>query len=196
MEYPLENTIQAQFNTLINFIQKLLLLFLGFWLINVIFVASHEAGHGIAAIASGSKIYGLYVSPLGIEGSITHTTITDPLLCNIVLFSGILATTLMTLIGYLMKYDLAVYLLSIRTIECAINFTPGSDMYSLLLSLGPAIVLLVVAVVGINTLSAGTMFYRFLGKYESAIARDGGYKALNEAIHASVISTPYIEAKK
>jgi hypothetical protein len=138
------------------------------WLLNVVFVAVHEGGHAAVAASFGSQIYDVYISPTGLEGATTHTQLTDQTQANIVLAAGVAASTLAILIAYLVRLEIAVYVLGLRTVESLLNYTAGSDMFCLLKNLGSDAYLLSLALIVISCLFAGLTVRKRLNKSRNA----------------------------
>ncbi|WP_424358118.1 hypothetical protein [Methanocella sp. MCL-LM] len=108
------------------------------WLLNVLFVALHEAGHAMAAASFGAEVFSIYISPAGYCGGTCYTVLSNVTEGNLVLAGGILATTLATLIFSWLKLEFAVYVIGLRTIESLLNFSGGSDMAALTSWAGPS----------------------------------------------------------
>ena len=162
MEYPRVNGNANQYVHKFAFLLKIAALPVAFWLLNVLFVASHEAGHAVLATAFGAQVYNVYISPLGIDGATTHTVLALQNQAVIVLAGGVVFTTLATLIAYLIRLDLVVYVLALRTVESLINYSPGSDMATLFTNLGyGTLVVSAVLVCTIILLVASTFHRRY-----------------------------------
>jgi len=142
----------GQLNRHLTVIYKTALVIGAIWLCNVLFVASHEAGHALLASAFGANICGVYVSPLGIDGSTTHTILASPSAADLVEFAGAGATTLALAIAFFLRLELAVYVLALRTTECLLNYSPGSDMAALYAGIGANAYVLSAAFIGLIVL--------------------------------------------
>jgi hypothetical protein len=134
------------------------------WLLNVVFVAVHEGGHSAAAASFGAHIYEIYVSPTGLEGATTHTQLTDRTQSDIVLAAGVVASTLAIVIAYLIRLEIAVYVLGLRTVESLLNYSAGSDMLCLLKNVGIDAYLLSMALIVITGLFVGLTVRKRLSK--------------------------------
>ena len=108
------------------------------WLLNVLFVALHEAGHAVVAACFGAEVFSIYISPAGYCGSTCYTVLSNVTEGNLVLAGGILATTIATLIFSWLKLEFAVYVIGLRTIESLLNYSGGSDMAALTSWAGPS----------------------------------------------------------
>jgi hypothetical protein len=138
------------------------------WLLNVAFVAVHEGGHCAVAAFFGSHIYEIYISPTGLEGATTHTQLKDQAQVDIVLAAGVVASTLAIVIAYLVRLEIAVYVLGLRTVESLLNYSAGSDMLSLLKNLGSDTYLLSIALIMITCLFVGLTAHKRLNKSRNA----------------------------
>jgi hypothetical protein len=138
------------------------------WLLNVIFVAVHEGGHSVAAASFGSQIYNIYISPTGLEGATTHTRLNDPTQVNIVLAAGVAATTLAIAFFYMIRLEIAVYVLGLRTVESLLNYTTGSDMLCLLNNIGSDAYLISIALILITGIFVGLSVRKRLGVIRAA----------------------------
>ncbi|MCD1293605.1 hypothetical protein CUJ83_01155 [Methanocella sp. CWC-04] len=175
---------------------KFFIVIFALWLSNILFVSIHEMGHGIMTAAFGGKICNIYVNPLGLDGSITHTVIPDALGANIVLSAGLGITTLALMVFYYLKLDLFVYVMAIRTIECAINLNPGSDMYTLMNSIGSNAFVIMALIVVINAYFAGQAFYNRCNTIERDIFDDRAKDMVKPALFLSIFLTPLISIKR
>ena len=139
------------------------------WLLNVVFVAVHEGGHSAAAASFGSHIYNVYISPTGLDGATTHTRLADQGQSDIVLAAGVAASTLAIIVAYLVRLEIAVYVLGLRTVESLLNYSAGSDMLCLLKNVGSDAYLLSIALIVITGLFVGLTVRKRLIKSRSAI---------------------------
>jgi hypothetical protein len=139
-------------------------LLVAIWLLNVVFVAVHEGGHSAVAASFGSKIYGIYVSPTGLEGATTHTQLKDPVQVDCVLAAGVVASTLTIIVAYLARLEIAVYVLGLRTVESLLNYSTGSDMLCLLRNVGSDAYLLSIALIVISCVFVGLTVRKRLSK--------------------------------
>ena len=162
MDYPRVNGNANQYIQGFAFLLKIAALPVAFWLLNVLFVASHEAGHAVLATAFGAQVYNVYISPLGIDGATTHTVLPLQYQAALVLAGGVVSTTLVTLMAYVIRLDIVVYVLALRTVESLINYSPGSDMATLFTSSGyGTLVISAVLVCTIILLVASTFHRRY-----------------------------------
>lgn len=138
------------------------------WLLNVVFVAVHEGGHSAVAASFGSQIYNVYISPTGLEGATTHTQLKDQTQTNLVLAAGVVASTLAIVIAYLVRLEIAVYVLGLRTVESLLNYTAGSDMLCLLKNVGSDAYLLSIVLIVISGLFVGLTVRKRLYQSRSA----------------------------
>lgn len=136
VDYPVGNYYKRLLSHNIAVPVKIIAILLAIWLLNVFFVASHEMGHAAIADHFGANIYKVYISPLGADGSTTHAVLPDRDQADLVLAGGILTTTALTIVAYCLRFELAVYVLGIRTTESLMNYTQGSDMSTLMASMG------------------------------------------------------------
>ncbi|WP_424359595.1 hypothetical protein [Methanocella sp. MCL-LM] len=136
MDYPRVNGNAKHFSQGFAFLVKIAAIIVAFWLFNVLFVASHEAGHAALATLFGAKVFDVYVSPLGFDGATTHTVLPLQYQAELVLAGGVAFTTVAVILAYLIRLDIAVYVLSLRTVESLINYSPGADMAMLFTTLG------------------------------------------------------------
>jgi hypothetical protein len=153
LDYPIVN--KNRINETLSTTLKLMAILAAIWLLNVVFVAVHEGGHAVVASSFGSRIYEVYVSPLGLDGATTHTQLKDGNQTDIVLAAGVLASTLAIVIAYLVRLEIAVYVLGLRTVESLLNYTTGSDMFCLLRNLGTDAYLVSIALIVITGLFVG-----------------------------------------
>jgi hypothetical protein len=147
---------------------KLMALLAAIWLMNVAFVAVHEGGHAAVATAFGSQVYEVYVSPVGLDGATTHTQLKDRGQTDIVLAAGVVATTLAVVISYLVRLEIAVYVLGLRTAESLINYTTGSDLLCLWKNVGSDAYLLSIALIVITCLFVGLSVRKRLFLFEAS----------------------------
>jgi hypothetical protein len=166
LDYPIidKNGINETLTTAL----KLMAVLAAIWLLNVLFVAVHEGGHSVVAASFGSHIYEIYISPSGLEGATTHTQLTDQTQVDIVLAAGVVASTLAIVIAYLVRLEIAVYVLGLRTVESLLNYSAGSDMLSLLKNAGSDAYLLSIALIVISGLFVGLTVRKRLNKSLSA----------------------------
>jgi hypothetical protein len=136
LDYPVGNYYERLFNRRVPLPVKIIAIVVVIWVFNVLFVACHEAGHAITAGAFGAQVHGVYVSPWGLEGSTTHTVLQEKGRADAVVAGGVLATTAAIVIAYVLRLEVAVYVLGLRTLESLTNYTRGSDMGTLLASMG------------------------------------------------------------
>ncbi|OPY28982.1 MAG: hypothetical protein A4E28_01139 [Methanocella sp. PtaU1.Bin125] len=147
---------------------KLLAILAALWLLNVGFVAIHEGGHTAMAAAFGAKIYNVYVSVTGLEGATTHDALPVQSRASLVIAAGIVATTAALVIAFLARFELAVYVLGLRTIESLLNYSAGSDMLALLGNIGTDAYLFSAVMIGISALCTGLTIRRRMGLIRSA----------------------------
>jgi hypothetical protein len=162
LDYPVidKNGINETLTTAL----KLMAVLVAIWLLNVLFVAVHEGGHSVVAASFGAHIYEIYISPSGLEGATTHTQLTDQTQVDIVLAAGVVASTLAIVIAYLVRLEIAVYVLGLRTVESLLNYSAGSDMLSLLKNTGSDAYLLSIALIAISGLFVGLTVSKRLNK--------------------------------
>ncbi len=160
MEYPRVNGYANQYIRGFAFIFKIAAIMVAIWLLNVFFVASHEAGHALPATLFGAEVFSVYISPLGIDGATTHTILPLQYQAELVLAGGVCVTTLAILAAYLIRLDLAVYVLSLRTVESLINYSSGSDMATLFSTLGYGTMLITAVLVSTIILLVASTFHR------------------------------------
>lgn len=162
LDYPIVN--KKEINGTLTTALKLMAVLAAIWLLNVVFVAVHEGGHSAVAASFGSHIYEIYVSPIGLEGATTHTQLKDPTQMDLVLAAGVVATTLAIIIAYLVRLEIAVYVLGLRTVESLLNYSAGSDMLCLLKNVGSDAYLLSIALIVITGLLVGLTVRRRLNQ--------------------------------
>jgi len=136
------------------------ILLIAFWLLNVFFVACHEAGHALVATAFGAKVLDIYINPLGLSGATTHTVLPVYYQSDLVVCAGVISTTVITILAFAARQELAVYVLALRTIESLINYSAGSDMAVMLDKFGYGTLAISAALVCIIVLMVSTTFYR------------------------------------
>ncbi|WP_048197989.1 hypothetical protein [Methanocella arvoryzae] len=136
MDYPRVNGNASHYSQGFAFLIKIAALIVAIWLLNVLFVATHEAGHATLATLFGAKVFDVSVSPLGIAGATTHTVLPQQYQAELVLAGGAIFTTAAIILAYLVRLDIAVYVLSLRTVESLINYSPGADMATLFSTMG------------------------------------------------------------
>jgi hypothetical protein len=107
------------------------LIIVAVWLLNVAFVAVHELGHASLATYFGGKVFQVYISPIGYNGATSYTSLTSIFEGRLVIAGGLIAAIITTLAAYLLKTELPVYVIGLRTVESLTNYTMGSDMTSL-----------------------------------------------------------------
>lgn len=162
VDYPRVNGNARHYNYGFAFLVKIAALMVTFWLLNVLFVGFHEAGHAVLAALFGANVFSVYVSPLGIDGATTHTVLPLQYQAQLVLAGGVAVTTVATIIAYLIRQDIAVYVLSLRTVESLINYSPGADMAALFGTIGyNTLMITAVLVVTIILLVASTFHRRY-----------------------------------
>jgi predicted neutral ceramidase superfamily lipid hydrolase len=166
LDYPIIN--KNGINETLSTTLKLMAVLAAIWLLNVAFVAVHEGGHSAVAASFGSHIYDIYISPTGLEGSTTHTQLTDKTQSDIVLAAGVVASTIALVIAYLVRLEIAVYVLGLRTVESLLNYTAGSDMLCLLRNVVSEAYLLSIALIVITGLFVGLTVRKRLNKSISA----------------------------
>jgi len=166
LDYPVidKNGINETLTTAL----KLMAVLAAIWLLNVVFVAVHEGGHSAVAASFGAHIYEVYISPTGLDGATTHTRLTDQTQVNLVLAAGVVASTLAVFIAYLVRLEIAVYVLGLRTVESLINYSAGSDMLSLLNNVGNDTYGISIALIAITGLFVGLTVRKRLNKSFSA----------------------------
>jgi hypothetical protein len=107
------------------------LIMLAVWLLNVAFVAVHELGHASLATYFGAKVCQVYISPMGYNGATSYTVLASAIESRLVIAGGLIAPIIATLAAYLLKTELPVYVIGLRTVESLTNYSTGSDMTSL-----------------------------------------------------------------
>jgi hypothetical protein len=166
LDYPIVN--KNGINEILTTALKIMAVLAAIWLLNVVFVAVHEGGHSAVATLFGSRIYDIYISPMGLDGATTHTQLTDQTQVNIVLAAGVVASTLAIVIAYLIRLEIAVYVLGLRTVESLLNYSAGSDMLCLLRNIGSDAYLLSMTLILITALFVGLTVSKRLSKSRSA----------------------------
>lgn len=166
LEYPLGNSLGFDKRT--SAALKLFAILAAIWLLNVGFVAIHEGGHTATAAYYGAKIYSVYVSVTGLEGATTHDALAVQSQTNLVLAAGMIATTGALVIAFLARFELAVYVLGLRTIESLLNYSTGSDMLAMLRNIGTDAYLFSAVMIGISVLCAGLTIRRRMSMIRSA----------------------------
>ena len=167
LEYPLGNSLGFDKRT--SAALKLFAVLAAIWLLNVGFVAIHEGGHSAIAAAFGAKIYSIYVSVTGLEGSTTHDVLTVQSQTDLVLAAGMIATTVALVIAFLARFELAVYVLGLRTVESLLNYSTGSDMLALLRNVGTDAYLFSAVMIGIAALCVGLTIRRRISLIRSTM---------------------------
>ncbi len=166
LEYPLGNNLGFDKRT--SAALKLFAVLAAIWLLNVCFVAIHEGGHSAIAATCGAKIYNIYVSVTGLEGSTTHDALTVQSQTDLVLAAGTIATTVALVIAFLVRFELAVYVLGLRTVESLLNYSTGSDMLALLRNVGTDAYLFSAVMIGITAICVGLSIRRRISLIRSA----------------------------
>lgn len=161
LEYPSGNV--KRFDNRTSAALKLFAILLAVWLLNVGFVVIHEGGHCALAAAFGARVYNVYVSATGLEGSTTHDPLAVQSQAELVLAAGMIATMAALVIASLARFELAVYVLGLRTVESLLNFSSGSDMLILLGNIGANAYLLSALMIGIAAICIGLTVHRRIG---------------------------------
>ncbi len=161
LEYPLGNSYGLDKRT--SAALKLFAVLAAIWLLNVGFVAIHEGGHSAIAAAFGAKIYNIYVSVTGLEGATTHDALAVQSQTDLVLIAGMVATIVALAIAFLAKFEIAVYVLGLRTVESLLNYSTGSDMLALLRNVGDDAYLFSAVMIGIAAICIGLTIRRRIG---------------------------------
>lgn len=173
MDCPEGNTWIQPAKLWLTLALKIVAVIVALWLINVAFVAVHEAGHATVASAFGASVYNVMVSPAGIDGSTTHTMLPERYQTGTVLVSGIIFSTIASVIAYIVRLDIAVYILGLRTFESAINYSQNSDMWSLYVMLGESTLLITSALCITIILVVASTFHRRYTASKPVEVRDG-----------------------
>ena len=155
----------ARIKALPAILQKIIFTAVLIWLFNVLFVGIHEMGHALTAVCCGAKVCSLYVSLSGFNGATTYTVLTGSIESNIVMLGGILLTGTATVLLYYLKFELALYVFGVRTLESLNNYNPGSDMTTLLQWIGPWSYVFSAMVIGLIVVLIGnTVFQKRIQK--------------------------------
>ncbi len=161
LEYPLGSSYGLDKRT--SAALKLFAVLAAIWLLNVGFVAIHEGGHSALAAAFGAKIYNVYVSMTGLEGATTHDVLAVQSQADLVVAAGMIATIAALAIACLAKFELAVYVLGLRTVESLLNYSTGSDMMLLMRNIGTDAYLFSAVLIGIAAICVGLTIRRRIG---------------------------------
>ena len=171
MDYPVRNRFGFDQRTWTAL--KIIAIVLAFWLLNVLFVVVHEGGHATAATLFGVHVDNVYISPTGLEGATTHDPLQDQAQVDVVLAAGVAATTVAVVVAWLLRLEIVVYVLGLRTVESLLNYEQGSDMLCLTQNIGSNAYLLSMALIVVTGLAVGLTLRRRIGiGYRTKRARE------------------------
>lgn len=111
---------------------------------------AHELAHAVVINTLGGHVSGIYVNALGTDAYTEHTAITgtsDLVLVNV---AGLCATTVLALLFAAFNQGLIAGFLAVRSAIYAINYTPGTDIFTIHAVAGSLSIIVSTAIVAIN----------------------------------------------
>jgi hypothetical protein len=111
---------------------------------------AHEAAHAVVINALGGHVYGIHVNLLGTDAYTEHTAVSGTTSLVLVNVAGLCTTTALALAFTAAGQGLLATFLAARTAIYALNYTPGTDVYTIHAVAGDLSVALSLLLVAVN----------------------------------------------
>jgi hypothetical protein len=122
------------------------LLFLG----NYGYGLAHEMAHAVVIDSLGGRVSAIYVNAIGTDAYTEHTPVTGESNLVLVNVAGLCMTTALALVFAAFNQSLLAAFLALRSAIYAVNYSPGTDVYTIRAVAGNLSIALSLAIVAIN----------------------------------------------
>ncbi len=120
------------------------------WAANLSYGFFHEAGHAVVVKALGGDVYDIYVNPFGTDAYTIHSFVSGAACTVLLEMAGMAVTTVMAFLSLYFGYTPLPLFFALRTSIYALNYEPGTDIYTIYQAIGNVSLLLSLALVVLN----------------------------------------------